>query len=281
MSKAGLVDTTINKFLEEESPYIRTQKLFNDYWYIWTKTGLLEFICVMIKQKYAVPTLDIEKDYVSGEIPMGDDYVFDDSHTFFDAWDRKAEFHDELDGYIKNLRLPRLAFDSLFERIFYSMPLQVKEKWHGEDTNAIFVPLGLIKAKSYGEGTYTREEVLDIKRKIKSYLAGIKFKITPEINKKINAYTKTLLRNHRVIQSRALYVETIKEMKKYRKRLWVDYADDKDAPDKTGDKQISEKCATRISTKLNLDDFDSRNFRRLVGRLYKDFPILHQFVSSQ
>lgn len=280
-----LIDTTISEYVEQNnlSDFASSIKYANAYWYIWVKSGVLEYVCTKLKHEYKIPTLSYAKDYVSTDIPIGnDDTVQVDHHIFFDKWRQKIKFRKELQGYIAQLRLPRLAFNPLFDRIFYNHPLKVREKWSGIDMNSIFKPLGIEDGRQYGQTSYTKSEVEVIKEKINSALVSRGIELQGgDLDRQLQKYLNALTRKTRLIQNKKLYVAVILQMKVYQKiGVWNDYTDDKESPDKNKGRQIAEKCAARIAADLSLDNFTSVAFRRLVARLYADFPIIKEYVYS-
>jgi hypothetical protein len=281
----SLIDTTINEYVEQNSlsEFGSSIRYANDYWYIWVKSGVLDYVCAKLKAKYQIPILSYSKDYISTDTPVGpDDSVQIDHHIFYDKWRYKARFRKELEGYINELRLPRLAFNPLFDHIFYNHRLKVQEKWRGMDTNSVFKPLDIADGRQYGQNSYTKSEAKVIKEHIHSALMrrGV-ILMEDELDKRLRKHLKELTRKTRTVQNKKLYVAVIQQMKVYKKvDMWNDYTDDKESPDKKRGRQIAEKCAARIAAKLSLDDFTSVAFRRMVARLYADFPILKDYITS-
>ncbi len=59
--------------------------MHNDYWCIQAESGLIDFICFKLRDKYSIKILDYSKDYVSGEVLINKfDTMSLDTHKFYD-----------------------------------------------------------------------------------------------------------------------------------------------------------------------------------------------------
>lgn len=284
ITKHGLIDTTVSEHLKREhfAKFSSSIKFSSDYWYIWVKSGVIEYLCEKLKSKYKIRRLNYIKDYVTWSRPLGDDDTVEmEEHKFYDKWRNKVKFRRELNSYLEQLRLPRLAFDPLFERIFYNHPLQIKQPWPGYDSNSVFTPLGLSEDNHVLKNTYTKQEVKEITQRLRDQLVRMRVPISDKIEGKIKKYTDGLVRGGRILQNPKLYVAVIKELKVYRKvGIWNDYTDDSGAADKGKGRQIAEKCAARIVKNLGIDSFTGSAFRKKTLEIYADFPLVKEFIES-
>lgn len=282
MSDTVIQDTTINDYLEETlfSHFWRTKQIFNDYWRLWLESGLLDFVCDKLREKYDVPVLNDEEDYQSIEMPVNDfDTVTIDVHNFYDQWEKKDEFTHELEEIVYQLRLHRSAFWFLFERIFYDTSLRFEWKWGALDMEAIYAPLYPIPRKLYIEG-FTSEELKIISEMLYSSLEKkLGRKTNSEEKAEIDAWCNSLRRKTRTLKWLKHTLLVIKQMKKYKKR-----ARGRDKENKIVDdlRQTSDQLAMEISGELPADlNMTPDAFRQRVRYLYKQFPILKEFIASQ
>lgn len=262
--------------------FSKTKTIYNDFWYIWFHSGLLEFVCQNLRNKYLINILDASKDVQFPTIYMGGDDTIDlIGHVFFDNWSRKNEFQTELYKIIKQLRLHKDSYVYLFDRIFYDDKLEEKTEFSGYDNDAVETIFEFGEEKELIFLGFPYKEVKKYEAMIRAKLKRHKIPLTTEVKKEIQDYINKLGRNFRKIQNKELYVEVIKQMQHYKKWVEVDELDWAHEDDKI--KQFSEKCATRISTNLlefhKIDmEFTGIAFRRLAARLYKEYPILRDFT---
>lgn len=260
--------------------YMRTATVQSDYWHVWVKSGLLEYIGEKLRGKYKTPILNMAEDLGFGEITIGDESASDDYHIFFDSWDRKAEFSRELSEYVDQLHLCRSAFWEVFDFIFYNDPFNINREWTGIDTEAWYYPLGMSDEYELRLVGHTRDEARDVVKTIKSNLKRYGVKVTKEMNKALVGYGKSIQRKIRQIKNKELYVAVIEQLKFYKSNLETDGEDIKRFEDeKVRNRHISELCASRIARDLELNDFTSVAFRSLSARLYQEFPILKEYIS--
>lgn len=282
MSDTVIQDTTINDYLEETlfSHFWRTKQIFNDYWRLWLKSGLLDFVCDKLREKYDVPVLNDEEDYQSIEMPVNDfDTVTIDVHNFYDQWEKKDEFTQELKEIVYQLRLHRSAFWFLFERIFYDTSLRFEWKWGALDMEAIYAPLYPVPQKLYIEG-FTSEELKIISEMLYSSLEKRLGRIpNSEEKAEVDAWCNSLRRKTRTLKWLKHTLLVIEQAKKYKKR-----AIGRDKNNKIVDdlRQTSDQLAMEISGELPADlNMTPDAFRQRVRYLYKQFPILKEFIASQ
>jgi len=282
MSEAPYQDKTINNFLEQSffSYFWRTKQLFSDYWRLWLESGLLDFVCDKLRTKYDVPLLNNEEDYQSIEMPVGDfDTVSVDVHKFYDQWEKKEEFARELEEIVYQLKLHRSAFWFLFEKIFYNTSLRFEWEWGALDLEAIYAPLYPISSKLYIEG-FTSEELKVIKEMLSSSLES-KLGRTPTYAEKeeIENWCNQLKRKTRTLKWLKSTLLVINQMKKYKKRS---QGRDKDNNIVEDLRQTSDQVAMEISGELPSDfGMEPAAFRQRVRYLYKQFPILREFIATQ
>lgn len=256
-------------------PLTITANVQNDYWYVWIKCGLLDYLCLRLREKYGTPTLREEDDRYFGEIIIGDDSVSDGGHRFYDEWDKALEFTEELRGYLVQLNLGEVVFWELFDRVFYDKPLDINFEWTNTDTKSQPYLYGFpddfddFPAREFGS---TKHEVREMVERMG--------KVNPDIAKSLQRYDETIKRDVRQVQNRELYVEVIEQLKVYKTRGYVDRYDDPQDPSNKNQRQDSDKCAWRIQDNLNLRKYPKVNFRRFIARLYKDFPLLNEYISS-
>ena len=282
MSEAPYQDKTINEFLEQSlfSHFWRTKQLFSDYWRLWLESGVLDFVCDWLRTKYGIPLLDGEEDCQCIEMPVGDfDTVSIDVHSFYDHWEKKEEFAHELEEIVYQLKLHRSAFWFLFERIFYNTSLRFEWEWGALDMEAIYAPLYPIADKLYLEG-FTGEELKIIREMLQSTL---KKKIgrtpTSEERAEIDFWCNQLRRKTRTLKWLSSTLLVIKQMKKYKKRA---QGRDKNNNIVANLRQTSDQLAMEISGELPADlGMEPDAFRQRVRYLYKQFPILREFIAAQ
>lgn len=278
--KPVAIDASINAYLEESFfiNFVRTRKLHNDYWYIWCRSGLLNFVCQKMRKKYAIPKLDINKDYHSIEEVVGDKSVTIDTFDFFDKWKKKKQFKKELKSIILQLRLHRSAYSSLFNKIFYYIPLSLTEKWEGFDTESVFHITSPLEDNFYPLG-YTNEEIKIIRNEIVSNLTdNYKKQLSKKQMTTINNWCKKQNRTVKVPNNKKYLCQIIRQMKRY-KTLRKGINDAGDVSDKL--RQTSARCANNVTTKISDDKgYNPEAFRQIVRRLYKSFPILSEYISA-
>lgn len=283
MNKSAITDSALKEYFENElhSYFYRTRQLHNDYWYIWSKSGLLDFACLELREKYKIPVLRYEDDCHAVELYGGDDSVTDEKHEFYDEWDNKETFKKELEELIKNLRLHRATFWFLFEKIFYGTPLDVEEHWAGYDTEHVMQPFYPLEEIPVFE-TLTSVEA----KKVRSLMVermkqktGRK-RLTGQENEAVDLWCNKLLRNNRTPKNKELTYLVIEQMKKY-KLIGTGYDTTKGEWGEI--KQTSFTCANNVLNKLEdpTIDFSEAAFRRMVSDLYVAFPILKDFIASQ
>lgn len=261
------------------SHFWRTKQLFSDYWRLWLECGLLDFICNKLQAKYDIPSLNDEEDFKTIELPVGDfDTVSLDVHKFYDQWERKNEFDKELRGVIYQLKLHRSAFWFLFERIFYNISLKFEWEWSALDMEAIYAPLYPISNKLYIEG-FTGEELKVVGEMLQSCLEK-KFgrALNHEEKAEIEGWCNQLRRKTRTLKWRKSTLLVIEHMKKYKQR-----ARGRDKSNNIVDdlRQTSDQLALEISSELPADlGMEPSAFRQRVKYLYKQFPILREFINT-
>lgn len=263
--------------------YMRTAIVQSDYWYVWVKSGLLEYVGKKLREKYKTPLLNEREDMGFGEIPIGDESVSDEYHKFYDKWDRKEEFRQELSEYVDQLHLHRSAFSEVFDFVFYGDPLNINREWTGIDTEAWFYPLGISDEYELRLVGYTRDEARDVVKRIKSNLKRDGIKATKEMNKSLGEYGKSIQRKIRQIKSKELYVAVIEELKTYKepRKLGDEYMK-RSYEDKVRNQYTSGECASKVAESLGIDEekFGDSDFRKMTTGLYKEFPLLKEFISS-
>lgn len=264
-------------------PLTITANVQNDYWYVWIKCGLLDYLCLRLREKYGTPILREEDDRYFGEIINGDDSVSDGGHRFYDEWDKALEFAEELNGYLVQLNLGEVVFWEMFDRVFYDKPLDINFEWTNADTKSQSYLYGFpddiddFPAREFGR---SNREVGKKIEKLKKLGRKYGVKRVSSLIDIFENYKTTIKSDVRQIQNRELYVEVIEQLRIYKTAQWVDYQDDEDNPNNKNLQQISEKCAARIVSKFDLENFTSLAFRRLVGRLYQSFPLLKEYISQ-
>lgn len=282
MTEPVFIDHRLSDYLEVafHSKFKRTRNLHNDYWQLWSQSGLLEFVCQKMRSKYQTPILNEADDYQCIEKYVGDKSVSVDKFAFYDKWEHKETFRKELETVIYQLRLHRSAFSSLFDRIFYDIPIDPNEKWEGFDTEGIFSFMFPLNETIFLEG-FTKREIVVIKDEL---IDALKRKLERDLTSKednqVYIWCQNLRRKDRAIKSVTQLALIIEQMKRYHSSATG--LDDDDGNLTDGIKQTSERCATKVAAELPEDVyFDAATFRQTVRRLYKTFPILHEFISSQ
>lgn len=285
MSTEPIIDTTLNKFIADDlenhlySYFWRTRKLFNDYWYIWNKTGLLDFVCTYLREKYETPILDIEVDFQTPEFYIDDfNSVGIDVHEFYDKWDRKEEFRKELETIVHQLRIPRTAFDMIFHKVFYDVPLDINWKWEAVDDEAIFNPLYKTLDSFHLEG-FTTAEIKKVKSLfIERYQKRVKREFTQDELNAIGEWCSQLKRTNRGLANAELTLLVIEQMKIYGKT--TSGVDDDGNP--SNELFVtSARAATAIAAELPDDQFFNADaYRQRVKALLRDFPILQEFLAN-
>lgn len=263
-------------------PYSLTANVQNDYWYIWVKSGLLKYLCNKLRKKYEIPRLNEDEDKYFGEVIVGEDSVSDSGHYFFDDWVRAAEFEEELREYLVQLNLAEGAYEEIFNCVFYRKPLNAKLTWAEKD----------IKGQPFYDGFPGSLDELPVRefgssrREIERYIGTTKklakrkgIKGMSGFFKSLGYYKLSVRGDVRQIQSRKIYLEVICQLKLYKTFQLVDRQDYDNDPDKPNLRQISEKCALRVAEKIG-EDFDALDFRKLVSRLLKYFPVLKEYISQ-
>jgi len=264
-------------------PLTITANVQNDYWYVWIKSGLLDFLCQRLRAKYDIPILKEEDDRYFGEIVNGDDSVGDGGHRFYDECDKASEFTEELNSYLVQLNLGEVVFWEMFDRVFYDKPLDINFEWTNADTKSQPYLYGFpddvddFPARQFGRSKReVGKKIEKLKKLSRKY--GVK-RVTSLIDIFEN-YKTTIKSDVRQVGNRDIYVAIINQLKVYKTVQWVDYQDDEDNPDNQNQLQVSKKCASRIMAELDLDNFTHCTFRRLVGRLYQSFPLLKEYISQ-
>lgn len=281
----ALRDTSISEFVEKHygSLFSRTQKLHNDYWYIWSKSGLLDFICKKLRSKYSIELLDYDEDYINGEIPINDfDSASIESHQFYDSWDRKDEFRKELADIIYQLRLHRSSFWFLFEKIFYDNPLDVNEPWSGDDSMAVYHLTTPLDEEFQFQG-FTAQEIKIIKKEITSNFRkklGHK-KLSPTEKQAVDEWCSQLSRDSRPPKDKEVTYQVIEQMKRY-KQTGSGRNDHEGFADVrlTAGKSASELVRQLPDESLSDIDYSDAWFRVFVKDLYERFPLLKEFIKD-
>lgn len=273
------VDTSIGELLYKRFGYKfdRTKKLHNDFWYIWAKSGLLDFVCLKLRKKYQIPILKAKSDFISGAISMGYKSVTLETYAYYDKWQDKEKFKKELESIIIQLRLHHGSYWSLFDKIFYKIPLGIREKWEGFDMEA---ELGLISPSDNSPMVgFTRGEITEIHKEIILYLKE-KFKrvLTIDELEAVDSWCSRLERNVRIWKDKKLVCLVIEQMKHY--KIPVEgFNDNHDWSEKV--KMTSERCSAAINEKLPAKKFlNAVTFRKISQRLYEAFPILREYVTQ-
>lgn len=280
MTETGITNNGINTIIEDKlfTHFWRTRQVFNDYWQMWLKTGVLDFVCEKLRSEYNVPLLDDKEDYQSIEMPIGDfDTVTNDVHIFYDSWEKKEPFSKELETIVHQLRLHRSAFWFLFERIFYDTPLDFPWEWHALDNEAIYNPLFRTLDTFYLEG-FTKSELVEIEKMLLESLER-KLGRPPTTNEKsdIHDWCGRLRRKTRTLKWPAMTRLVVEQMKKYKS-----YAPGRDDSNNLVDnlRQTSDRLVSEIDLPGDTG-LTPEAFRQRVRYLYKQFPILHEFVAAQ
>lgn len=281
----GIKDNTISEYIENyfSSHFLNTRRLHNEYWYIWSKSGLLDFVCEKLRCKYSIKLLDYDEDYINGEIPIsGFDSASIEAHKFYDNWSRKEEFRKELADIVYQLRLHRSSFWFLFEKIFYDSPLDINENWSGDDSEAIYHLTSPLE-KGFQLQGFTAKEIKKIKREISDNLKR-KFgrkKLTTAEMQIIDDWCNQLSRESRPPKDKEVTYQVIEQMKHY-KHTGVS-RDNKE--DFAGVRHTASKSASELVRQLPDENFKNIDysdawFRVFVKDLYERFPLLKEFIKD-
>jgi len=270
-------DNSLSDFLEKRlhSRFNRTRRLHNDFWYIWVKSGLLDFVCLKLRKNYQIPIQNEKTDYISGEVSMGNDSMTLDTHIYYDKWNDKEKFKKELESIIVQLRLHHSTYWSLFDKIFYNKRLKVKEKWEGYDTEAVFgftVPVD----EEFPMVGFTKGEIKEIREMIfPNSKKKAKTVLTIKQKRDLTDWCDGLERNIRIWKDKRVVYLVIEQMKHY--KIPVDGFDDN--YDLSEIRMTSERCSAIVSGKLAADEvLNAVTFRKMSQRLYKAFPILQEYI---
>lgn len=261
-------------------PYSLTANVQNDYWYIWVKSGLLKYLCNKLRKKYEIPKLSESKDRLFGEIVVGDDFVSDSGHNYFDDMARGAEFEEEIKNYLVQLNLAEGAYWEVFDCVFYRKPLDAKLTWRESDIKAQPFYDGYpdslddLPVREFGS---SRSEIKTNVEKRKKLARKQGIKGLSGFFKGLERYGQTVKGEVRQVESRKIYLAVITEMKRYKTTQKIGYYDGKEDYH-LWHRQIAEKCASRIAVKLNLDKYEAWSFRQQAGRLYTSFPLLKDYI---
>lgn len=263
-------------------PYSLTANVQNDFWYIWVKSGVLNYLCKKIRKKYEIPELSESKDRHSGEIVVGDDSVSDLRHDYYDDMPRGAEFEEEIKSYLVQLNLAEGAYWEIFDCVFYRKPLDATLTWQEKD----------LKTQPFYEGypgsldDFPVREFGRSRSEIKTYIAKKKkmarkqgIKGLSGLFKSLEQYWQAVKGEVRQVENRKIHLEVIRELKRYKTPKIVDSYDGKESYHEWH-RQIAGKCASRIAVKLNLDKYEAWSFRQQAGRLCESFPLLKEYISQ-
>ncbi|MBP9781081.1 hypothetical protein KBC89_00305 [Candidatus Woesebacteria bacterium] len=285
MPSTPITDTWINEYIENyfSSYFSQTRKLHNDYWYIWAKSGLLDFACEKLRKKYDIQLLDYFVDYINGDIAVSDfDSVNIDTHQFYDSWSRKDEFRIELEKVVYELKLHRSAFSSLFEKIFYDIPIDVEEKWPGIDSNVIHGITSRVPEIFMVEG-FTKDEIEKIKSEITDDLKRKlrRKKLTESEKQSIKNWCDHFKRKSRSPKNREVIYQAVEQLKIYKHTG----AGRDDTRGFANVRQTSGISASELQRRLpdsapTGKQYSDVWFRVLVKDLYDRFPLLRDFIND-
>jgi len=285
MNQKAITDNFLQEYVESYfgSYFSQTRRLHSDYWYIWCKSGLLDFVCEKLRNKYNITPLDYTADYVNSEMPVGNfGSATIESHKFYDSWNRKEELKKELEEVVSQLRLHRSAFWFLFEKIFYNHPLEVNESWSGNDFETIRHLTSPVKEEFKLQG-FTSKEIRKIKSEF-SYNLKNKLgrrKLTIAEKQLIDGWCSQLLRKSRPPKDKELIFQIVEQMKHY-KHLSGGRDDIRGFASvrQTAAISASEVLRQLPSDSLSDKDYSDAWFRVLVKDLYERFPLLREFIEN-
>lgn len=281
-----MLDDSLDKYFENIyfSYFSSTKTLHSDFWYIWARCGLLDYVCNKLRSKYAIPQLDYNEDCVFGEVPVDDfNNVTIETHKFYDSWAHKDEFREELEGLIHQLRLHRGSFSILFEKIFYYTQIDSDQKWEGIDSEALLGLISPSQDKVQIEG-FTVKEIKKIKSDVTNKIKEIlnKRKLSDGEKQAINKWCSCLSRKTKPPKSKEEICLVIEQMKRYRhlgegrsEELGYGIV-----------RQTSGVSAGNISQNVTIEPSEKEKnysdawFRGLVKDLYDRFPILHDYIAD-